>query len=459
MIEQDSQYYDEPAFINASSHIFDFHRTMGVNDKYLLSNGHAKLTCATRYKNWLSDSSNHYVGNNTFLPAFNGIALHHLTAFCQSAVKSDYSYAAQIAIQNKRIPELNYRKETFGSFNSGMILNTQEYKKFLRGAALHLGVKVLGSSLKAVEQDVNSGFIKTIVLDNSQRLPVDLVIDNSGADSKIMKNLLNVNYHDSSGTPNFNTLLTIKREGYKPTIDTSNVGAYTSITANNHGWLEEVSISGTNYFRQSCFSTANNIDTVKEAFLTKISPNLSDKSHIIEQCIRYGQSSQFFHRNCIVIGGAAGYYDSPSISNLILTQRAVTRLLSLFPSKACFNSTINEYNRLTTKDYNEAGDFLMLHAYLASTNDDTTYPWVKTQRDLSDNLQQTIALFECYGRFEDQLNAMIISPTWINLLSMCCRKTANYEPLLTAFSVNDISKFLAKIKHIINERVTSLPKI
>lgn len=460
VIEDISKPSAEHSFIIASSHITDFHQTMGVNDNYLLTNGHAKLTCATRYKNWLSDLPDFFNGNNTFSPAFNSIALHHLTAYCQSAALSDYSYAAQIAIQNKRIPEPKQRTETFGSFNTGIALNSQEYKKFIRGAALHLGVTVVSSSLKGVELDKSSGFINKIILGNDQQLAVDLVIDNSGACSKLMQDVLKVNYQDLEGILPFNTLLTVEKSTKSTqniNINDSGASNHSTIIANKYGWLEQVIIKDTQYTRQLCQSSAENDEVIKEWLLANLGLDLAEKTNITVQRIRFGQSHQFFHKNCIVIGDAAGYYGSPSISNLVLTQRAITRLLELFPSKACFSSTVNEYNRLTTKDYDEAQEYLMLHLYLASTSEESTeYPWATTKNNLSRDLQKKIALFECYGRFEDELNAMIISPVWINLLSLCCRKTANYEPLLAGFDEKEITAFLANLKQTIDGRVGQL---
>jgi len=447
----------EPELIHTSNHVLDFHQSMGVNEPYLFAHGHGQYTCARQYQHWITEQADFFIGNDSFLSTFNGFGIHHLASLCQHKNVSDYSFAAQIAKQHKSIPPVNERPKQLGPFNTGMIINSQGYKGFIRGAALHLGVKVINSSIEVVALDNDTGFVKQLTLTNGQQLPVDLLIDNSGSHSKIMQASLAVDYKELRDDIPFNTLFSITLPSNTEKFINKH---YTTITANKEGWLEHSILQGTSYYTQLCQNVGDEEHTLIDNFLTEIGADKSAGKQINKYPLRFGHSERFFHNNCIVIGHAAGYVGSPSISNLVLAQRAISRLLDLFPTKACFSSTAAEYNRLTNNDYGEANDMFMLYLYLAATNEPNSIPkWAKAKEELSANLQQKIALFEHTGRYEDQLNAMINSPTWINLLNYCCRKTKCYDPLLAALDEQQMQLHLTQLKGDISTQVEKLPTI
>ena len=444
----------QPSIISATDHINSFHQQMGINEQALFSQDYAKFICARQYKNWLEDKADFYIGFNTYSPAYEGLPLHQFVHYCNANEQSDYSLAAQIAINNKLLPYINKDHKHWNLFTTGVVLDTQKYGEFVKGAARHLGVNVIDSLILDVVLDEETQFVSHVILANEQTLPVDIIIDNSGSYSKIMQSVMEIEFQDTGALIPFNSMLEIRTEQSNKQL---NKQPSIQLTATENGILEEATLGGFSYKKLMCKINENNQEDIAQHLLLSTGLALTERKNVIKHTLRFGHSQKFFNKNCIVIGNAAGCYSDIGISNLVLTQRMISRLLDCFPSKKCFVSTVNEFNRLTLNDYNEARDFFTLHLYLSSTNkSDNKNFWIQPKSNLSRILQQKIELFECYRRYEDELNPMIISTRWIDLLSYCCIDSIGYEPLLEALNKDELIRFLLKIKQDIAEKLTEL---
>jgi len=436
----DEQKEIEPAITIATPHIFDFHKTLGLNDQHILQQGHAQLVSARRYQGWLADVPEFFIGNNTHLPVFKGIELHHCVKRCQAGDYNDYSLAAKAASENKIIISSEERGSLLASFNVGMHLDTAAYCQFLQGAAQQLGVNVIHASVADVIQEPDTEFIRQLKLTNGITLPIDLIIDNSGAYSKIMAKTLDIEYEDNTDNMPFNCIFELQ------THSSIAVKSYSTLLASEYGWVEQINMP--NKVHYLLYANTQKHDNQEiEKYLLDIA-NIQDKSAvgIVKHNIRPGKSRRLFYKNCVAIGNAAGYVGSPSISNLVMTQRSISRLLDLFPSRACFDSNAREYERLLMNDYREAEDYFALHCYLASTSVTTSpFYWSLSRTELTQRLQQKIALFSCSGRFDEELNLIVVRQSWIAMMAVCCRESNAYEPLLDSFEEQEVMNFLDRV--------------
>ncbi|WP_416306012.1 FAD-dependent oxidoreductase [Neptunicella sp. SCSIO 80796] len=438
----------EPAITIASPHIFDFHQNMGIHDQHLLQQKQAMLSCARYYRGWQTAPQDVFIGNNTHLPVFKGIELHHLIKRCEQTNYQDYSLAAMAARQHKLAVSNQQRGTLLGSFNSGMHLVTQAYLRFMCGAAQHLGVRSTTSAIVSVKRDPSSGFITQLTLQSGEVLAVDLIIDNSGVDSRIMQGEFQIPYQLAPSP--FDNVIELQQTTTLPSCN------YSTLTATQAGWLEQSNLQG----KQQSLLWCNSDEITDEQLYQWLNINADDELALVRHPISPGKRQQLFYKNCVAIGDTAGYAGSPSINNVVMTQRAIGRLLDLFPTRQCFESNAGEYNRLMDNDYAEALDYLDLHHYLISKNTRLAdCNWAKTSAELSAKLQQKIDLFNHYGRFEDELNQIITRQNWINLLLLCCQDSNRYEPLLDIYTTQEIQQFLTTVRQDVEQHIYQLPTL
>src|SRR5690606_18806609 len=105
------------------------------------------------------EDSQVYLGNDIELPAMGSIELHHLVNGHKLELP-DCSLAATAARQHAFIMPAT---GTPGSFRPGMLVNTQGYRDFMRGAALHLGVRALQAPVVEVRRHDSTGYIASLV--------------------------------------------------------------------------------------------------------------------------------------------------------------------------------------------------------------------------------------------------------------------------------------------------------
>ncbi|MGQ8366209.1 tryptophan 7-halogenase [Glaciecola sp. 1036] len=433
----------EPELIAAGPQIFDYHKILGIQERQLLQSGHAKLSLAQAFSGFNKSSDLIFNSFDTSRPEFCSIEFHHLMNWFNLTDFADYSIPSCACKQQKlALPKVG-NDPVQSSFTCGMHLNTQVYRKFMQGAANQLGVKSYSSLIDNIEQAEN-GFVTKITLQDGTSLAPDLVIDNSGYNSLVMRRTFNLNYQSHPLSSSINRRIECLASTNSPALP------YSTHSVLPCGWKESIQMANIHStsvnFNQNQFSDQQVIEAIGLNFDVADKPVVSN--------IHIGHLTHFFYHNCVAIGEAAGYVASPSMTNLVMSQRAITKLLDLFPNKACLVANTNEYNRRVKADYSEAFDYLAFH-----------YQWAKKQHPKlecvqeiptpSEKLQQRIGLFESTGRVAYELNPMITRQSWLNVLQAFCAEKSGIDPLVGALDKENAKGFLNKLKQAVQQHVHS----
>lgn len=432
---------DSPAFthqpdtmIHASSHLFDFHKLLGIQEKSLLINGHAKLCSAAKFTDFSSIKPDYYLGCDIHYPSFHTVELHHVMSWLSEHNLSPYSLSAIAAQNNKLALPTTTADPIRAGFLPSAIIDTSHYSLFMQGAAKQLGIKTCTSEHISVHYHANNGFISHFCLSNGETLHADLVIDNSGQTSTFNSPYKASYYVDCTNYFTFDRKLTAEIHNKVP------AKPFQQFIATTAGLIEVNTFANRQQITLHYSSQTHSEQAVKTLLENKFADLVKCKCESVE----FGYTNKTFNNNCFAIGRAAGYLGTSPINPLILMQRSLCKLLELFPNKACLALNRDELNRRVAKDYQEALHYsLLMFAFKEDTS--ATQTWQLEKAKLPILLAQKITLFAESGRVASELNPLISRGTWLNLLRYKIPIRQGYDPVLDAL---DKAKGRLFLKHI-----------
>lgn len=430
-----------PHIIHASEHIFDFHRLLGIQDKPLLVNGHGKLCLGAKFRDFHPSNIDTVMGCDRAVPTFSTIELHQVLSWLGLNEPEKYSLSCA-AIRSNLLAVPSTRKgDISSSFSPALNLDGMAYLRFMQGAAKHLGVEQINTRTIKVVKDKQSDFITQVELPNGQIIDVDLLVDNTNDSALVTSAHTQREYTQCSEYLSFDRVMT----GYE--TNATPACAFQQFQGLQGGWVEITTMSklctATLHYSSKLLSDA----AAKQSILSFIPDG--KEIRVREQSAQYLNNP--LDKNHLIIGQGAGYLGSSPISQLILLQRSISKLLELFPSKGCLPANSAELNRRIQKDYQEAAHYGALFIAFEESYSCSSYPWQLSIDQLPAGLKQKARLFQSSGRVASELNPLISRDTWVNLLKHKIKNTHGYEPVLDALDKHKGKLFLTHLDNQIQQ--------
>ena len=360
----------------------------------------------------------------------------------------DFSLSAKAARSERFMRPPNDPSSVLSTMKYAFHFDAGLYAQFLRRYSEARGVVRHEGRIVDVSHHVEDGFISGVMLEDGRMFEGDFFIDCSGFRALLMEGAFKTGFKDWSSFLPCNRALAVPCESAGPPQP------YTRATASSAGWRWRIPLQhrvGNGYvYCSDCIS-----DNEAEINLME---NLDGKPLGDIRSLRFvaGHRNLFWNRNCVALGLASGFLEPLESTSIHLIQTGIAKLLALFPARGISQVEIDEYNRLTTLEYEQARDFLILH-YKLTQRDDSAF-WRQCQNmTIPDSLMNKIELFKVAGRVFRRDDDLFTIDSWLAVMLGQGILPHAYDPLVDSIPASDVERFVRHCKDMIRRTAAGMP--
>ena len=277
------------------------------------------------------------------------------------------------------------------------------YARTLRTYSEARGVTRLEGRVVHVRQQPESGHVEGVDLEDGRGVDADLFIDCTGFAGLLTEGALETGYEDWS------EWLPADRAVAIPSESSGDPLPYTQATCREAGWQWRIPLqhrTGNGYVYTSRYTDPDTAEATLRAHLD--GAPLADARHLR---FTTGRRRQFWNRNVVALGLAAGFMEPLESTSLHLVQSGIMRLLALFPDRGFSPALRREYNSLTVAEYERIRDFLVLH-YRANSRPEPFWAHMRNV-PLTDTLAHKIEQFRRDGHISLDGRELFGKPSWL----------------------------------------------
>jgi len=434
-----------------------FNQKLGINEQDFMKATQASFKLGIEFVNWGKKDHRYFHPFGEYGAPFDAVQLHHYWLQARrggdTTSLDEYSMAWVAAKAGKFSPPAQDRRMVQSTFDYAYHFDAVLYGQYLRAYAEARGVKRTEGKITGVEKDGETGFISGVTLENGDRVEADFFIDCTGFIGLLIEGALKTGYDDWTHWLPADRAYAVpcaadggdeKGDGFTP---------YTRSTAREAGWQWRIPLqhrTGNGYVYCSQHISDD------EAANTLLA-NLDGEALADPRLLRFktGKRKKFWNKNCVAIGLSAGFMEPLESTSLHLIQAGITRFLALFPGAKHDALAEQEFNRLTTLEYEATRDFLILH-YKASEREDTPLWKYCKNMSIPDSLQYKIDHFKAAGRIVASEIELFRNPSWLAVFIGQHVWPESYDPLADMRGVDGAGR-LAGLRRVMADAVSQMP--
>ena len=425
---------------------------LGIDEDAMLRATSGTIKLAIEFNDWLR------VGHS-YLHAFGEVGLplgplpfqHYWLRSREQPAAADlwtYSLNAVAAKANRMARIERIGNSPLAGPKYAFHFDAARYGRMLREYAEQRGAKRTEGRIVDVRLRGDDGFIDSIVLENGERLEGDLFIDCSGFRGLLIEQALGSELEDWRAWLPCDSALAVQ------SVSSGPLRPYTQANARPAGWQWRIPLQhrmGNGHVYCSRFIGD---DEAAQVLLDHLEGTPLAEPRFLR--FSAGRRRQFWNRNCIAIGLAAGFMEPLESTSIHLIQSAITRLLALFPDRDFDPVTTQEFNRITHTEYERIRDFLILH-YHATRRDDAPLWRYTRSMPIPETLQYKIDHFRRHGRLVAESLELFQNPNWLAVLTGQEVWPERYDPLVDLRNDVDAPRLLGSLRRVIGEAVQAMP--
>jgi tryptophan 7-halogenase len=423
-----------------------FHRLLGINEQEFMAATQGTFKLGIGFENWRDRGEN-------YVHSFGLTGKDHWTAGFQHfwlkgrdrKLASDYG---DYCLELRASLEGRFSHLPRNGMNYAFHIDAGLYARFLRKFAEGFGVKRIEGKIVDVKLDETSGNVSSIRLDSGDVLEGDLFIDCTGFRGLLIGNALHVGYEDWSHHLFCDSAVALQTESVGPAIP------YTRSIARDAGWQWRIPLQHRVGNGMVYCSRYLADDAAKQGLLANVEGKVLTEPRIIK--FRPGQRRQTWKRNCIAIGLSSGFIEPLESTSIHLIQRAIMRLMQMFPRDGIRQSDVDEYNNQTNGEIEHIRDFIVLH-YHVTRRQDTPFWRACRAMDIPDSLRHRIDLFRETGRVFRVPSELFAENSWIQVMLGQGIEPQQHHPVADLMEDEELSRFLDGIKSSVEKTVSQLP--
>ena len=426
--------------------LLNFHSLLEINEQEFMAATMATFKLGISFENWRNVKED-------YIHSFGMTGTDHWTAgfqhFWHKGVErglagdyGDYCLELKAALENKfaHLPR--------NGMNYAYHMDATRYARFLRQFSERYGVQRIEGKIVDVKTDAQSGDIRAIRLDNGGELEGDLFIDCTGFRALLIGGAMGVEYEDWS-----HWLFNDSAAALQTTL-TKDAVPYTRAIAHEWGWQWQIPLQHRVGNGMVFSSRYTDDDTAKRALMA----NVPGEPLMEPRVLRFnpGQRHQTWKGNCIAIGLASGFLEPIESTSIHLIQRAIIRLMQMFPANGISQADVDEFNKQADYEIQHIRDFIILH-YHVTNRRDSKYWRDAAGMSIPQSLQHRIDLFRETGRVFRVSTELFAENSWIQVMLGQGVMPASHHQTADLMGDAELSGFLNNISGPIANTVRQLP--
>ena len=322
------------------------------------------------------------------------------------------------------------------------------YAKFLRGIAEENGAVRQEGKIKAVEQHPETGFITGVTLESGQLIEGDFFVDCTGFRGLLIEQTLHTGYDDWSHWLPADSAVAVQTESGAPPIP------YTRSIAHEAGWQWRIPLQhrvGNGMVFCSKFWS-------DDEATSKLLGNVEGPTVTDPRVIKFttGSRRKHWNKNVVAMGLASGFMEPLESTSIHLAQRAIIRLMQMFPYDGVRQPDVEEFNNQMKFEIENIRDFIVLH-YHVTNRRDTAFWRHCSSMPIPDSLQHRIELFKQAGRVFKVPTELFGENSWTQVMLGQGLMPEQYHPIVNMMSDDELKVFLSGIHGSVGNLVRQLP--
>lgn len=385
-----------------------FNQRLGIDEATFLRETGGSFKLGIEFINWGNiDESyfhpfGHYGAEFDHIPFYQYWMREHLSG--DPTPIDDYSMAWAAAKAGKFQHPLPDKRQIQSTFDYAYHFDATAYARFLRAYSEERGVRRIEGRVAEAQRHAETGHLSGVTMENGQTYEADFFVDCSGFFGLLIEKTLETGYED------WRHWLPCDRAVAQGCERTEPLLAYTKSTAHKAGWQWRIPLQHRTGNGHVYCSEHMSADEATEILLSNLDGQPSGEPRHLRFVT--GKRKKFWNLNCVAIGLSAGFMEPLESTSLHLIQYGIMRLLALFPEKDMSPLLAEEYNALTSAEYERIRDFLILH-YKATARNDSEFWRYCANMPIPERLQYKIDHFRDYGMIVSDERELFHNPSWI----------------------------------------------
>lgn len=391
--------------------IVNFNHQLGIDEKDFIQSTKATFKLGIEFENWNTKGSRFFHPFSDYGVANEDVDFHHYYYRLKKELNSDsqledYSIACQLAKSNKFAQPQVPSSSPLADFGYAYHFDAGLYAKYLEQIAIANGVEHLDSNVAEVNLDPQSGFIRSITLEDNSQLEGDFFIDCTGFRGLLIEKAMETGYIDWSQYLPCDSAVAVQSEAVGDPLP------YTRSIADDSGWRWRIPLQhrmGNGYVFCSKYTSH---DEAKSILEDSIEGDLL--GDVKSFTFKAGRRKKVWNKNCYALGLASGFLEPIESTSISLIQTGIAHLLNFFPVYGYDKPLEDEVNRRHQHEMESIRDFIILH-YKLTNRTDTAF-WRYCQKlPIPRTLEHKIQLFQNTGKIVEYLPEAFEKSSWLTL--------------------------------------------
>ncbi len=422
------------------------HKLLQINEQDFVAAVHGTFKLGIAFENWrdLNEDYIHsfgYTGKDSWAAGFQHFWLKGL----KEGISKEFGlYCPELvaARHNKFAVSSNQALNYAYHIDAGL------YAGFLRKIADAHGVTRVEGKITEVVTHEQSGNIEHLRLASGQIIEGDLFIDCTGFRGLLIEQAMHTGYDDWSHWLPCDSAVPVQTRSVGPPIP------YTRSIAREAGWQWRIPLQSRVGNGLVYCSRYLSDDEATQQLLDNVEGETITEPRVIK--FRTGKRRKHWNKNCVAMGLASGFIEPLESTSIHLIQRAIIRLMQMFPYNGIREPEVNEFNRQMDDEIENIRDFIVLHYHVTNREDSRFWRHCRSM-NIPESLQHRIELFKQTGRVFKVDSELFGENSWIQVMLGQGLMPEQYHPIVDQMTDDELRRFLHGAEASVTKRVSQLP--